>query len=434
MKLLPSELPTRLAAALLLVLLASLALFALLWRAQLNESTAPQLAQALSANIAGLRTVLSALPPPQRAAWIARNAADNQLRLKPIADTQPAPEPTQRFFRRLRTELRAAAGADVALSATRRPPELHIDFSVQDQRYRLSLPATRFGRVSERPFFWLLVGLGLALWVAIVLVIWQVNRPLQRMAETLAGRSGGLGEIALPASAPREFQVFAERFNRLAHQLAAQERERELLLASVSHDLRAPLTRIRMRAEMLDDAEAGAALARDTESMRRIIDQFLDYQRPPRPAVRVDLARLLREAAAQQLRLGRQVRVESAGEAAIDVDPTALERMLDNLIDNALVHGREPVELTSRIERGSALIEVRDHGPGIPADQRERVLQPFERLDTARSAQGHCGLGLAVVQRLAAQNGASLELDGAPGGGLLARLRFAPSAARPAHA
>jgi two-component system osmolarity sensor histidine kinase EnvZ len=315
------------------------------------------------------------------------------------------------------------------VSLRRRPRELHIDFDVQAQRYRLIVPATRIGNASVRPFFWLFVGLGMTLWVAIVLVIWQVNRPLQRMAETLANKAGGLGEIALPASAPREFQLFAARFNALAGKLAAQQHERELLLASVSHDLRAPLTRIRLRAEMLDDAEAGAALSRDTESMRRIIDQFLDYQRPVRPASRVDAAALVREAAAQYLELGRDLRIDAPASAEFDADPTALERMLDNLIDNALVHGREPVELSVRTDADALLIEVRDHGPGIPADQRARVLQAFERLDRARSAQGHCGLGLAVVQRLAERSGATLELADAPDGGLAARLRFGSSRA-----
>jgi two-component system osmolarity sensor histidine kinase EnvZ len=170
--------------------------------------------------------------------------------------------------------------------------------------------------------------------------------------------------------------------------------------------------------------------------MRRVIDQFLDYQRSSNQllATRIDVSAVVTDVIRRYLDLGNRIQLQSAEAAVIFADPSALERILSNLIDNAFSHGTGPVELSIAVTGSTVRVSVRDHGPGIDMSEVDRLLQPFERFDKARSRQGHCGLGLSIVNRLLKELGGTLTLSNHPQGGLLAAMDIPLIVAAEGHA
>lgn len=252
----------------------------------------------------------------------------------------------------------------------------------------------------------------------------QVDRPLARLVDALrqVGRGQSPGE--LPESGPKELRELANSFNRMVEDSRRLKQDRDTLLAGVSHDLRTPITRLKLRAEILDE-DTRAGFARDVDDIARIAEQFLDFARgdaPDSQGLVCVLSDVLQEV--QQAYADRAVRVDCPlpSPCLLAVPATALQRALTNLLDNALAYGAPPVELTGRAGAGRVTLTVRDHGGGIPPDRRDAALQPFVRLDPSRGGHGHCGLGLAIVAQFARRHGGELQLDNAPGGGLEVRL------------
>jgi two-component system osmolarity sensor histidine kinase EnvZ len=206
------------------------------------------------------------------------------------------------------------------------------------------------------------------------------------------------------------------------------ERERAMVLAGISHDLRTPLSRMRLALEMSgatkDEMRADlGAMVTDIEEIDAIIGQFLDFARGVNEEKkRQDLTELMDEVAEHYARLGTNISLKSNGTLPLPFARMAVRRAVSNLVDNARRYGREPIEIELEKRNGMALIEVRDRGPGIPAHEAERLKRPFTRLDAARSGPAGAGLGLAIVERVARAHGGGLELAPRDGGGLIARL------------
>jgi two-component system osmolarity sensor histidine kinase EnvZ len=206
------------------------------------------------------------------------------------------------------------------------------------------------------------------------------------------------------------------------------EEDRALLLAGVSHDLRTPLARLRLGVEMQAHDEATrAGMVDDIAEMDRIIGQFLDFARGNREiaAERCDLDALVRTCVDRYARDGKDVRFAPGAVPVLPLRPTAIARLVTNLIDNALAYGAPPVEVTTGESAGKVVLDVADRGPGIPADLVERLKQPFTRASPARSdAHGvpGAGLGLAIVERIARLHGGTLDLLPRDGGGTVARV------------
>jgi two-component system osmolarity sensor histidine kinase EnvZ len=215
----------------------------------------------------------------------------------------------------------------------------------------------------------------------------------------------------------------------MAHDLKRLDDERALLLAGVSHDLRTPLSRIRLATEMMDDkGDTGLrdGLEKDIEEIDTAIGQFLDFARLRDAEAAVpdtDLNALAKNVVARYARASRPVRFEPGAVQPLALRPLAVQRLLANLIDNALRHGGGEVEVVTFEEGAYAVAEVLDRGPGIPANAAEHMLQPFTRLDAARSGSG-TGLGLAIVDRVAGMHGGSVKLLPREGGGLRARVEL----------
>ncbi|MDA1117620.1 MAG: ATP-binding protein, partial [Proteobacteria bacterium] len=243
---------------------------------------------------------------------------------------------------------------------------------------------------------------------------------------TAAARAVGRGQqpAALAEIGPRELATVSAAFNRMAGDLEALERERAMVLAGISHDVRTPLSRLRLALEM-SGAEPIAAqgMSADIEEMDQVIGQFLEFARGENEArTEADPGALLEEIGAHYARLGRQVSVRQKDLPRFAFARMALRRAVSNLIDNALRYAGGPVEIEARRDGQLLVIAVLDRGPGIPAAESERLKRPFTRLDESRSGQGGAGLGLAIVERVARAHGGRFDLAAREGGGLAARL------------
>ena len=241
---------------------------------------------------------------------------------------------------------------------------------------------------------------------------WEVQRPLQQLEQALAqvGNSDQAGAAALasplPSSGSGAVRRLTARFKAMVQRLAANERDRTTMLAGIAHDLKSPLTRLRLR--LAGQAEQQRAEA-DLDALERITGQFLLFAGggDAEAAVQLPLDQWLAELSAaiepDQLLLDLEP-------LQACVQPTALGRAVGNLIDNAFSHGRPPLRLVLRREGDDGFrIEVWDRGAGISPEAWPQALQPFQRLDRARGGSGHCGLGLAIAARVAASHGGQLE-------------------------
>ena len=257
-----------------------------------------------------------------------------------------------------------------------------------------------------------------------------LSAPMRRLSRAAHQLGDSLGTREPPRLDERggtvEVREAAEVFNRMARKLHEQFDARGLFMAAISHDLRTPLTRIRLRLEQrLPDPLIEQCIA-DLREMDELIDGVLDALRNERaaePLQALDAGALVQALADDLAEQGHAVRV-NAPPAVVQAQPSALRRVLGNLLSNALRYGDGPVEVdVCRAHDGSVHITIDDHGPGIPEAQLQAVFEPFVRLEASRSrATGGVGLGLHIARELSQRQGGTLTLSNRPEGGLRARL------------
>jgi two-component system osmolarity sensor histidine kinase EnvZ len=307
-------------------------------------------------------------------------------------------------------------------------------------RYAVDLPAgaqtLRFSfgreRIGTNPVLALgLVGLGSLLLglIAALMIARGLTRPLARLAEVATRVGHGRDLAPLPEEGPAELIRLTHEFNRMTTTVRELLENRTIMLAGVSHDLRSPITRLRMGLELCRTRPSPELLARmeaDLEKMDALIGGFVEFSRGigAEPVEPIDLKEVLEELADAARMHGATVKVSTAEACVRAVAPLALHRVLANLVDNAVRYGAdEPIELVLAHCAQPTVIEVRDRGPGVPADKREEVFQPFVRLDAARShLSGGSGLGLAMVRQIAQAQGWTVELEDNRDGGTVARV------------
>jgi len=256
----------------------------------------------------------------------------------------------------------------------------------------------------------------------------RLSRPLADLADAVDKVAVGKRPDPLPEDGPTEIARVAHNVNRMAANLERLEKNRSTMLAGISHDIRTPLTRLRLASEIsVNDAQSRSEMAADIDEIDRIVTQFLDFARgnPKEAPERADMQIVL--TALAQKAESRTLPVQwTAGQEAIFVNtyPAAFERMIMNLIENAHRYGRPPVELHLRRDGAMVDIDVLDAGDGVKAEDVERLKEPFVRGDQARGGVMGAGLGLALVERLAQWHGGSFDLLPRSGGGTVARLRL----------
>lgn len=257
-------------------------------------------------------------------------------------------------------------------------------------------------------------------------------RPLRRLADAARGLGSNLEQAPLPLDGPEEVRQAAQAFNAMQQRLIAMVNDKAYFLAAVSHDLRTPLTRMRLRLERLEPGEHKERLRQNIVQMDEMIGQVLDYLRAgeQQNLQQVDMDRLLARLCADLASAEEPLPVH--GQAGmIEVDALMLQRCLQNLLVNALRYAKE-VSVTLEPTADQVAIHIDDHGPGIAAAQLSTITEPFVRGENSRNqASGGYGLGLSIAQRIAASHGGDLIVTNRPEGGLRVSVLLPRSRATP---
>ena len=252
----------------------------------------------------------------------------------------------------------------------------------------------------------------------ILTLVRQMNRPLRRLQNAANNYSKtGKAPYLDTNHGPLEIRQVNQAFNHMVYTLEQTERDRQIMLAGISHDLRTPLTRIRLTAEMLPDEFFREGLIYDVDDMDAILNQFISYMRDGSDEELTDtnINSLLQELVVQFKPL--DIRFEAQELPVIPARSLSLKRLIANLINNAKRYGAEPIELSASHVDQYILITVADHGEGIPPDQVEELMQPFVRGNSARTIQGS-GLGLAIVKRIVDIHHGQINIRNREQGGL----------------
>ncbi|MEX5689499.1 ATP-binding protein [Pseudomonas silesiensis] len=376
--------------------------------------------------------ILDRLPAEERASWLQQLERRNYRYLldegspgMPMSDTPMAV-----------TSIKDAIGKDYPMTVTDIPgPIKHFQVHL---KLADGSPVTIDVRPSMLPLSpWLpMMLLGqLALMIACTwLAVRIAIRPLTRLAQAVETLDPNTHAVHLDEKGPTEVAHAAKAFNAMQARIAAYLKERMQLLAAISHDLQTPITRMKLRAEFMDDSSEKDKLWNDLGEMEHLVREGVAYARSIHGATeesrRIDLDSFLDSLVFDYQDMGKDVQLGGKSAAVIDTRPHALRRVLVNLTDNALKFaGAAELWVESKAD-GSLSVKVMDRGPGIAEEELAHVMEPFYRVENSRNrSTGGTGLGLAIAQQLALALGGSLTLSHREGGGLCVELRLPGSKA-----
>ena len=427
LKLLPETLFGRTAAALLAAFLVFEAIaFGVVWF-MVIQPLAVRSADDLAAKILLSAQTWVELPPQTRADYEMELAFSHDLELAEVRTRLPHAAVPNYFGELIAAALSRRAKQNITLKRADDPNWDWLEIQVADKLLRVGFDRQRYALKAP------LAAIGVFLLGALLTVLtalFMVRQASQRM-KSLARKAGEVGQgrapELLPETGARELRELTVAFNRMAEEVQALLENRTVLLAGVSHDLRTPITRMRLALSLLEggDPDLVARMEHDLDEMNHLISDMLVFARSLKLEAlhECDLTRVLDELAAQAALLG-PIEWQAGTPCQVRVGEAALRRIIGNLLGNARRYGAgEAVTLELECGADTVRIAVLDRGPGIPADQREAVFRPFTRLETSRSREaGGSGLGLAIARQLADAYGWKIELADREGGGLAARL------------
>lgn len=277
----------------------------------------------------------------------------------------------------------------------------------------------------------------LLVWVsmtALLLIVtgyfaWKIISPLRRLTQSTDQLAKGVHTKVVP-SGPYETMVLGKRFNAMLNSLEQTKTVQHTLLAGLPHDLKGPLTRMRLRLEICEDESLKEGMLNDVQDMQNIIGQFINYVRGSDPEKYrfkpVVINQWLSEYVSTWKNAGSDVSIpkNTKKDTTISADTLALNRLFDNLISNSLKHAKPPIEIFIKKINNEVLISICDRGEGIPKERREEALRAFSRLDPARTKTGSVGLGLALVEMIVNAHKGNLTLADSPSGGLRVDITF----------
>jgi two-component system, OmpR family, osmolarity sensor histidine kinase EnvZ len=397
-------------------------------------------ALAASQQIASLvnlaRAALRTSDAINRVAMVKTLSAQEAIRIAPHEPTDKwEPFEEDRFTRVVAGELHNRLGAETIVArSVNGQPGLWVGFTIEKDSWWLQ---TELGRVRALtgPTWFVWVGIALLATVfGSVAIARLINQPLRELSFAASRiREGEFDSRLDENTMTSEIREVNMGFNRMARELAKVEEDRAVMLAGISHDLRTPLARLRLEAEMsVHDDEAQRNMAQDIDQLDAIIDKFMDYARPGDTKLRpVNLAQVV-EREMQGFRDPSTIRIQHrvAIDIAVVADDIELGRVFANLFENARRYGRSNdtgialVHVTYARTGPWVIVSVRDHGPGVAPEKMHQLTTPFFRGDAARTAATGAGLGLAIVEKALARMGGALELDNAADGGLVAHIRL----------
>ncbi|KAF0863703.1 HAMP domain-containing sensor histidine kinase [Pseudomonas sp. LD120] len=266
--------------------------------------------------------------------------------------------------------------------------------------------------------------------ISLIIAAWYgaklLSRPIQRLSDAAERLSENLDSPPLDEVGPRESRQAASTFNQMQKRIREQVQQRARMLGAVSHDLRTPLSRLKLRLEQIEDSKLQGQMRQDLDDMIKMLDATLTYlheQRTSEAQQWMDVQALVESLCENAQDQGAKVQAQGHCTPLL-VQPMALQSCLNNLLDNALRYAGQAT-LTLEDHHQRLLIRVIDHGPGIAADKREAVFEPFFRLEGSRNRNsGGVGLGMTIAREAAERMGGQLLLEETPGGGLTAVLHL----------
>lgn len=428
MKAWPQSLVARVVLILVVALACSQTLAFWLTRMERDQATTDIMMGYIEREVVSSVALLDNLPPEKRAEWLPRLARRSyDFILGPGITGAP---PDKQLSAMIARYIAEGIGRSYPLTANAVPgsrERLQVHLQLSD-----GSPLT----IDIRPMHgaplsdWLPALLGLQLLVLALCFWFAVRiaaRPLHQLAEAADALGPDLQPVRMPEDGPSEVARAARAFNAMQDRIAGYIAERVQILAAISHDLQTPITRMRLRVDMMDDEAQQPKLQQDLQEMENLVKEGVAYARSMHATSEeprlIDPDALIDTLVFDYLDEGRDVKLQGRAGAALMTRPQALRRILGNLVDNALKYGGNAEIEVGQLQDGVLPIRVMDRGPGIPEDMLEAVFEPFRRLEESRNRQtGGTGLGLAIARQLAQAMDAVLTLHGRDGGGLEARL------------
>jgi len=395
--------------------------------------TRPDAINRVSAFIGHLKTISSALqvmPAREEREFLEQVASRNGIRIVPLGSADGMELASGGpIVGLLREAVHQEFGRDTDVYTRHgEPQEIWIKLPMHgDADYWVGFPRRRVQQDLNTAFIvWSALALALSLAAAIVIVR-RIGQPLRRIGDVAEKVARGEDPPPLEENGPREFTSVAREFNRMRQTLRRAERDRAMFLAGISHDLRTPLSHLRLDLELARtrlDADMHRDMMADLEDIRAILEQFVDFAgtEADEPCCPVDLAELAAACAERAGRNGQRVALELSPVPYISLRPLAMQRLVVNLLNNAERHGGGDVTLACAAGDGEARLSVLDRGPGIAPESLQRVKEPFWRSEDGRGGPAGAGLGLAIADRIARLHGGRLDLIARAGGGLEARV------------
>ena len=427
-RLLPRSLLGR---SLLIILLPLVLLQAVVWqifyRSHL-DILSRRLSMAIAGEIGGIVELLERFPGDADRAWIIKGAWDHsdlKVSVQPPATLQPD---RRRFLlrveqRSLNTALRERVGRPFHVSWGNDPDPVVVEVRLTDQVLRVEVPRKRLFTLPIYLFVVFLVGTAVLLGGIAVLFMHRQVRGIRRLAAAAEAFGRGRDTPPIRPEGAIEVRQAAAAFNEMQARVQRFLHQRTEMLAGVSHDLRTPLTRIRLSLEMLpSNTETAADIAditADLEEMDRMIAGYLDFVRGVgrESSELTDLVPVLQWVVTQARRAGATIELVAPDSLELKLRPEAMRRAITNLVDNARRHAKHVRLSAAHGADGSTEIVVEDDGPGIPPERREDVFRPFET-----GAHGGTGLGLTIVRDIVRAHGGEVTLGDSALGGLAARI------------
>ncbi|MBO9575148.1 MAG: HAMP domain-containing protein [Sphingobium sp.] len=328
----------------------------------------------------------------------------------------------------MRPRLRRLFGP-ISADRTPPPPRVRVQLSVKVAQDRW---VTVFSRAApiEQPILQRALVQTLFLYgMVLIPLVWFTRRlaaPLRALASATTRVGTPEGAPPVPEVGPDDVRRLAASFNAMQDRIRSMLEEKDHMLGAIGHDLRTPLTALRVRVESVPEGPDRDRMIGTIDDMRQMLDDILALARIGRdrePPQKVDLSALAEAAIDDFLDTGAKVDVdEDMPRAIVNVHPRGVRRAVSNLIDNALKYGGS-AEVSLRIEQGAAILSVADRGPGIAPERIEEMMQPFTRMEGSRSRDtGGAGLGLAIVRAIASSESGQFTLTNREGSGLVAEI------------
>ncbi len=378
-------------------------------------------------------------PPPQREAVVRELDLANGMRASlhtgpPVGDLLPTPQP-------LRRQIVVSTGL-VVVPQGQRPREILMfgDVNVGRLVVGMRLPDGEWLQLAvplEAPRIWhsrtFLVAFVLMTLAAAVLTIWAVRR-LTAPVRTLALAAERLGRDVnappLPEDGPLEVSTAAAAFNTMAARIRRFVQDRTFMLTAIGHDLRTPITRLKLRAEFVDDEELRRKIVNDLDELEAMVSATLAFGRDvttDEPVTSVDLTELVRtvldEACDMRPDLAEHIGYDGPDHMPIRARSVALKRAVTNLVMNALAYGNSAFAIIRPAVDGMVTLLVEDNGPGLPLSEVDRLFQPFQRIEMSRNKEtGGMGLGLPIARNIFRAHGGDVTLGNRPNGGARATV------------